>query len=63
MAFANESKNSSTFANEGFGGGEKTWDEMDVAWDDTGESTWDATRDTFANETKNSSSFANESKN
>lgn len=59
--FSNESKNTSTFTNETFGGADITWNEANFTWEEA-EGTWNAPKTSYHNEEKSATSFTNVAK-
>ena len=61
MAFVNDSKNSSTVANDVIASAGLTWNDITQSWDEV-EGTWDNPREAWAKDSKNTSTVANDAK-
>jgi hypothetical protein len=59
--WSNDTKNSSAFVNQDFGGASRTWDGATESWDDNN-GTWNDPSIGFTNQSKSSTSFTNQTK-
>lgn len=61
-SYTNQTKSTTTFANEVRGFNDVTWDEATFTWDEAN-GTWADPRDVYTNQSKTATSFTNETKN